>query len=111
MACNVVWTQRAGEDLREIIGYIAKTLASPQAAAQHLDAFEEAVERVSRMPELYAVSAQPSLSARNLRPCFVGNYVMLYNYDVTQNVDCEPGGTVTIYRIFSTLQDYAKLIR
>lgn len=102
MACDVLWTERAKQDVDDIIGYIAVRLASPQAARDHMAAFEDAVDRISRNPELYAISPQPSCAARGLRACFVKRCVMLYTY--------HGEGAVLVYRVFSTLRDYASLI-
>lgn len=101
MAYEVVWTARARADVDSAVKYIAAVLDSPTAAAEHLDAFLDAVEQLADSPELYAVSQQPSLAARGLRCCFVKRYVMLYSFD---------GSRVVIHRVFSMLQDYAKLI-
>lgn len=102
MACDVLWTERAQQDVDDIVGYIAVKLASPQAAREHLIAFEDAVDRISNNPELYAISRQPSCAARGLRACFVRRYVLLYSYNGED--------TVLVYRVFSTLQDYGSII-
>lgn len=102
MDCEVIWTQHAERDVDGTIAYIVAVLASPIAAREHLNAFEEAVDRIASAPLLYAVSQQPSLAARGLRACFVKRYVMLYSYDGDR--------LVTIHRVFSTLRDYAAVI-
>lgn len=102
MACNVLWTERAQQDVDDIIGYIAVKLASPHAAREHLIAFEDAVDRISNNPKLYAISRQPSCAVRSLRACFVRRYVLLYSYNDKD--------TVLVYRVFSTLQDYGSII-
>lgn len=102
MDCEVVWTQHAERDVDGIIAYIATVLASPIAAREHLDALEEAVDRIASAPLPYAVSRQLSLAARGIRVCFVKRYVMLYSYDGDR--------LVTIHRVFSTLRDYAAII-
>lgn len=102
MDCEVIWTQHAERDVDGIIASIVAVLASPIAAREHLNAFEEAVDRIASAPLLYAVSQQPSLAARGFRACFVKRYVMLYSYDGDR--------LVTIHRVFSTLRDYAAII-
>lgn len=102
MACKVTWTERAQDDVDNIICYIAIHLASPQAARNLLSAFTDAADRIARHPELHAISQQPSCAARNLRACFIKHYVLLYTYNGED--------TVVVYRVFSTLQDYAALI-
>ena len=102
MACDVLWTERARQDVDDIIGYIAVKLASPHAAREHLVAFEDAVDRISNNPELYAISRQPSCAVRGLRACFVRRCVLLYSYNDKD--------TVFVYRVFSTLQDYGSIV-
>ena len=58
-------------------------------------------DRISDFPETRAVSTQPSLACRGLRPYFVKNYVVLYSYD---------GESALVHRVFHTRQDYARLI-
>lgn len=102
MACSVLWTEQAQSDVDTIIRHTALVLASPQAAREHLAAFEQAAERMGHNPELYALSSQPSCAARHLRACFVKRYVLLYSSDGQT--------TVIVHRVFSTLQDYASII-
>lgn len=102
MACEVVWTAHARCDVDEAVRYIAEKLGSPRAAAAHLDAFEDAVERIAEFPELYQISSQPSCAARGLRVCFAKRYAILYSYD--------GAGVATIHRVISTLRDYGALL-
>ena len=102
MACNVLWTERAQQDVDDIIGYIAVKLASPHAAREHLIAFEDAVDRISNNPKLYAISRKLSCVVRGLRACSVRRYVLLYSYNDKD--------TVVVYRVFSTLQDYGSIV-
>lgn len=101
MAYRVDWTARARHDVESIIRYISGVVDSPQAAAEHLDAFLSAVDVLEENPHLYAVSTLPPLKRRALRPCFVKNHVMLFSID---------GDAVMIYRVFHQRQNYAKLI-
>lgn len=102
MACEVLWTDLARQDVDGIARYVSVNLASPRAARDCLAALEDAVERISRNPRLYAISRQPSCAARGLRAYFVKRYVMLYFYN-----DENP---VLVHRVFSTLRDYASII-
>ncbi len=101
MGCSVSWTKWAENDVDGAVGYIVNTLDNRQAAKKLLDDLGAAIERIAGSPEMYAVSTQTSLAARGLRACFIGNYVLLYRID---------GKQVIIYRVFSTLRDYARLI-
>ena len=102
MACDVLWTERAQRDVDDIIGYIAVKLASPHAAREHLIAFEDAVDRISNNPELYAISRQPSCAVRGLRACFVRRHALLYSYNGED--------AVLVYRVSSTLRDFGSIV-
>ena len=101
MGCEVRWTASARRDVDAIIRHIAVSLDSPKAAGEHLDAFLDAAAVLSESPEVMAIGSHPSLARRSLQPYFVKRYVILYAYE---------DGTVTVHRVFHTLQDYARLI-
>ena len=101
MACEVQWTASARVDVEAILRHISVVLASPKAASAHLDDFLAAADSISTFPESHAVSSYPALAARQLRPFFARNYVMLYSYD---------GEIAVVHRVFHTLQDYVRII-
>jgi plasmid stabilization system protein ParE len=101
MGCEVRWTAAARSDLEDIAHHIAVVLDSPRAAVAHLDAFLAAAERLSDFPDSHAIGEHPALASRNLRPCLVKGYVMLYEHD-----DC----TITVHRIMYARRDYARII-
>lgn len=101
MGCSVSWTKWAEDDVDGAVGYIVNTLDNRQAAKKLLSDPGAAIERIAGFPEMHAVSAQPSLAVRGLRACIIGNYVLLYRFD---------GEQVIVYRVFSALRDYARLI-
>ena len=101
MACRVEWTASARNDVEDIVRHIAIKLDSPGAASAHLNDFLAAADRIAEFPEACAIGAHPALASRDLRPCFVRKYVILYSYD---------GEAAIVYRVFHTLQDYAHLI-
>ena len=101
MGCEVKWTATARTDVEAIVRHISIVLGSPNAASEHIDAFMSVADRISDSPEMRAISTQPSLACRNLRPYFVKNYVILYSYD---------GNTALIHRVFHAWQDCARLI-
>lgn len=101
MAYEVIWTASARNDVDEAISYIAVKLGSPRAACEHLEAFVAAAEQLSVMPEMCALSSQPSLARRGLRSKKVKSYVLLYDFN---------GERVTVHRVFNGLRDYARLI-
>ena len=100
MGCSVSWTEWAEDDVDRTVDYIV-TLDNRPAAKKLVDDLHAAIDRIASFPEMHAVSAQPSLAVRGLRACFIGNYVLLYRFD---------GEQVIVYRVFSALRDYARLI-
>lgn len=101
MACEVIWTRAAQEDVDQAVRYIAVKLANPQAASSLLDALDAAVAEVATFPEACHVSTHPSLATRGLRVKFVRRYVLLYSFD---------GESAIISRVFHSLQNYARII-
>ena len=101
MAYEVLWTERAEDDLDAIVSYVAGALGSPRAASDLLDGFDALAEALSATPEMRAVSATPALARRGLRAYPVGGYVALYSFD---------GERVVIFRVVHQRQDYARLI-
>lgn len=101
MGSEVRWTASARADVEGIMRHIAVVLDSPKAASDHLDEFIAAAGRISEFPELCPIGTHPALARRHLRPLFVKSCVMLYSHDAN---------TVTVHRIFHTMQDYARLI-
>ena len=101
MSCSVSWTEWAEDDVDRAVDYIVNTLDNRQAAKKLVDDLHAAIDRIASFPEMHAVPAQPSLAVRGLRACFIGNYVLLYRFD---------GEQVIVYRVFSALRDYARLI-
>lgn len=101
MACEVLWTDAARADVERAVRYIVTQLDSPSAARGLLDGLEEAADELAVFPEAYRISRHPALASRGLRVKRVKRYLVLYSYD---------GETVTISRVFHSLQDYARLI-
>ena len=101
MACKVMWTKSARDDVDRAVRYVAVDLDSPKAAGQLLDALESAVEEIGVFPEACAIHRHPALASRSLRAKFVKRHVILYSYDDNE---------VLVFRVFHTLQDYAKII-
>ena len=93
---NIVYTDRARQDLLTLFDYIANTLLSPDAARRTADAVMNAVRGLSDMPERYPLYRDEPWHSRNVRFVPVKNYLAFYVAD---------GDTVTVIRILYAERD------
>ena len=103
MAYKIIETQRARQDLIDIVDYIVSTLANPPAAAALLDEAEACYDRLERHPLMFEVCHDPHLKAMGYRKAGVKNYIMIYKVDEAEK-------TVVVMRFFHGRQDYEKLL-
>ena len=96
-------TDRAHDDLDEILTYISDTLCAPMAAANLIKSFEDCYDLLKSNPLIYPVSIMPKLAKKKIRRAPVKNYLVLYNVDKSASV-------VYIYRIVYGARNYIELI-
>ncbi|MDY4041791.1 MAG: type II toxin-antitoxin system RelE/ParE family toxin [Collinsella sp.] len=101
MACKAEILPTAKQELRQIISYHVRALASPQAARALLDEFERQLELICKNPRMRPLSALPELAALGYRSTPVKSYIALYTIQ---------GERVIVSHIFHQSQDYAALI-
>lgn len=101
MTYEVVVLASAGREFREIIDYLARILASPRAARELVEDFEQTIDMLRSNPELFALSRLPELAAKGYRSFPVKNYLVIYTLRKK---------TVYISHIVHQTQDYARLI-
>ena len=89
---NVVYTQRAQNDLRNIYEYIAFSLLSPENAASTARRIIETVRSLEQMPERNPVYGDEPWRSRGLRFAAARNYLIFYLVDSTAQ-------TVSVVRI------------
>lgn len=77
MACQVVWSRTAVEDLREIVQYIA--LDDPAAAANLADHILSRIEAASQMP--FSHRAVPERADQSIREAILKPYRIVYQVD------------------------------
>lgn len=71
-------TQKADDDLDNIIGYIAMELSNPKAASDFLDQLQEVIEEARSFPESGSPVVNEYLLDIEIRKKMVGNYIMYY---------------------------------
>jgi plasmid stabilization system protein ParE len=92
----------ADRDLAEIFSYIAVDLAAPQAAANFLEKFGQAIQALDTFPYAYPVyhSAEIHTEPFEFRSLSVGSYLVFYY--VMEN-------TITIARVVYGKRDMRNL--
>ena len=100
MAYKLLVTQKAEDDLDNIIGYITGKLCNTEAAGALLDEIEGHYDALEDNPYLYALCAQPLLRRGEYRKIAINGYLLFYRMDEARKL-------VYVERFFSELQDYA----
>lgn len=101
MAHNVQIVASAQTALVEACAYVAKVLCEPSAVDTLLDKFDEFIDTVADLPDLYPLCSEKRLAQKGIRKALISGYVALYVHDQA---------SVTIIAFFHQTQDYAKLI-
>ena len=100
MAYKLQITNKAEQDLDDILGYIMTELCNMQAALHMADEVERHYNLLLNNPNLYEECQQPLLRKAHYRKVVIGGYLMIYRVDDMADV-------IYIERFFSNLQDYA----
>ena len=103
MAYKIIETERARQDLSNIVDYIISSLENPSAAAELLNEVEACYDSMEQLPLMFETCRDPHLKAMGYRKAGIKNYIMIYKVN-------EPLKTIFIMRFFHGRQDYEKLI-
>ena len=103
MAYKILETERAQQDLSDIVDYIASSLGNSSAAASLLDEVEACYDKLEQLPLMFEVCHDPHLKSLGYRKAGIKNYIMIYKVS-------EATETVFIMRFFHGRQDYEKLL-
>ena len=104
MNYSVSITEKAEEDLSEIITYISGTLCSSKVADSLLQEFLKCVASIASNPYIYPLSNDETLRNKGYhRFLFKKNYIALYLINDNEK-------KVFIMRIFYAKRDYFNLI-
>lgn len=100
---KILRTDKAEDQLRDIIYYIADDSASIDTALGYLDKIEKAINRLQEFPNSGSIPRYSILRKQGYRVVIVGNHLIFYKVD-----DQEKG--VVIYAIVDGRREYKNLI-
>ncbi len=103
MKYKIVRTEKADEQLREIIFYIADDSGSIEIALNYLDKIENAIKRLEDFPMSGSVPRYSILRKQGYRVLIVERHLVFYK--VNSNT-----GIVTIYAVVDGRQEYRNLL-
>ncbi len=101
MAYKLVIAREAQGEYRAVVGYLATTLGSPQAARHFMDEFDAKGELIGQQPKAFDLCHPPELAVLGYRSAAVMRYTVLYRI---------ADDRVIIAHIFHQSQDYARLV-
>ena len=103
MRYKVIRTDKADEQLREIIFYIADDSGSVDIALKYLDKIEKAIKRLEDFPLSGSVPRYSILRKQGYRVLIAERYLLFYKVNEDEKV-------VTIYAVVDGRREYLNLI-
>jgi len=103
MEYRIIRTDKANEQLREIIFYIADDSGSVDIALNYLDKIESAIKRLEDFPLSGSVPRYSILRRQGYRVLIVERHLVFYKVN-------ESDKTVTIYAIVDGRREYKNMI-
>ena len=101
MACEVVVTDEAKEDLEVAVLCLTESLGAPAAAGDLLDAFDGFVATVEAFPLMYPTARESRLARLGYRKAALEGYLALHRVK---------GEKVYVAHVFHQSQDYARRV-
>lgn len=103
MKYNIVRTDKADEQLRDIIFYIADDSGSIDIALNYLDKIERAIKRLEDFPLSGSIPRYSILRKQGYRVLVVERHLVFYKVNSNDRI-------VTIYAIVDGRQEYKNLL-
>ncbi|MDP3387325.1 MAG: type II toxin-antitoxin system RelE/ParE family toxin, partial [Eubacteriales bacterium] len=100
---KILRTDKAEEQLREIIFYIADDSGSIDIALGYLDKIETAINRLQQFPESGSIPRYSILKKQGFRVLIVEKHLVFYKIN-------EPDQTVIVYAIMDGKREYLNLL-
>ena len=103
MKYKVIRTDKADEQLREIIFYIADDSGSIDIALNYLDKIETAIKRLENFPNSGSIPRYSVLRKQGYRVLIVERHLVFYKVNDKEHV-------VTIYAVVDGRREYKNLL-
>lgn len=103
MSYRIVRTDKADEQLRELIFYIADDSGSVDVALNYLNKIEKAINRLADFPMSGSIPRYSILRKQGYRVLIVERHLIFYKVN-------EEEKTVTVYAVVDGRQEYRNLI-
>lgn len=103
MRYQIIRTDKADEQLRDIIFYIADDSGSVEIALNYLDKIEKAINRLEEFPYSGSMPRYSILRRQGYRVLIVERHLVFYKVDDQKEV-------VTIYAVMDGRREYKNLI-
>lgn len=103
MKYRIVRTDKADEQLREIIFYIADDSGSIDIALNYLDKIEKAIDRLAGFPMSGSIPRYSILRKQGYRVLIVERHLVFYKVNEDEKV-------MTVYAVVDGRQEYRNLI-
>jgi toxin ParE1/3/4 len=100
---KILRTDKAEEQLREIIFYIADDSGNIDVALGYLDKIETAINRLQEFPESGSIPRYSILKKQGYRVLIIEKHLVFYKIN-------NPDKTVIIYAIFDGKREYQNLL-
>lgn len=100
---QVLMTQKAAQDLKNIYSYIADDLREPSIAKKLTDKIKASVKNLAKLPLRHALVADKDLAAQGIRKLIVNNYIIFY-------IVSEKDKAVTVVRILYGRRNWIHLL-
>lgn len=101
---RVYISQPAEEDMRDMVSYISTELSAPITALKIIEIIEEALKKLSAMPNIHAKVRDDRLSAMGYRMFVINNYIAFFTINEKEKV-------VDIERILYGRRDWMRVLR
>ncbi len=103
MKYKIIRTDKADEQLREIIFYIADDSGSVDIALNYLDKIETAINRLEEFPMSGSVPRYSVLRKQGYRVLVIERHLVFYKVNESEKI-------VTIYAVVDGRREYKNLI-
>lgn len=103
MKYKIIRTEKADEQLRQIIFYIANDSGSIEIALNYLEKIEKAIKRLEDFPLSGSVPRYSILRKQGYRVLIVEKHLIFYKENNNENV-------VVIYAVVDGRQEYRELL-